>query len=253
MNWRSAATIYRFEIARAARTPLQSVLSPVLSASLYFIVFGSAMAGRLEAIDGVPYGAFIVPGLVMLTVLVESVANASFGIYLPRFTGTIYEVLSAPIGALEILAGYVGAAATKSIVLGGLVLLTAAFFVDYPVAHPLWAALWLVVSALTFSLLGFVIGVWSKSWEQLQLVPYLVVMPLTFLGGTFYDLDVLRPPWRDAALFNPAVYLIDGFRTAFFGRGDLPPAACAAVLAGLCAGLLALAVWMIRSGYRLKP
>jgi ABC-2 type transport system permease protein len=252
MNLFAVKAIYLFEMARARRTLLQSLVSPVISTALYFVVFGSAIGSRIDAIDGVAYGAFIVPGLVMLTLLTQSIANASFGIYFPRFTGTIYEILSAPVSAFEIVVGYVGAAATKSILIGLVILATAALFVPLRVDHPGVMLLFLLLTAVTFSLFGFVIGLWADGFEKLQLVPLLVVTPLTFLGGSFYSIDMLPPFWRAVSLFNPVLYLVSGFRWSFFGQADVPVgislAATAAFLA-LCLGVIA---WMFRTGYRLK-
>ena len=253
MNWRAVAAIYRFEMARTGRTLLQSVASPVLSTTLYFVVFGTAIGSRIGVIDGVEYGAFIVPGLIMLSMLTESISNASFGIYFPRFSGTIYEVLSAPISALEIVLGYVGAAATKSLILGTLILVTARFFVDYQIAHPVVMASFLILTATTFSLLGFIIGIWADGFEKLQIVPLMVVMPLTFLGGTFYSISMLPPFWQTVTLFNPVVYLVSGFRWSFTGTAD--------VAVGLSLGMtlffmllcLVTIYWIFRTGYRLKP
>ncbi|WP_421717492.1 ABC transporter permease [Algiphilus sp.] len=253
MNWRAVAAIYRFEMARTGRTLFQSVASPVLSTTLYFVVFGTAIGSRIGVIDGVEYGAFIVPGLIMLSMLTESISNASFGIYFPRFSGTIYEVLSAPISALEIVLGYVGAAATKSLILGTLILVTARFFVDYQIAHPVVMASFLILTATTFSLLGFIIGIWADGFEKLQIVPLMVVMPLTFLGGTFYSISMLPPFWQTVTLFNPVVYLVSGFRWSFTGTAD--------VAVGLSLGMtlffmllcLVTIYWIFRTGYRLKP
>src|ERR1700692_87906 len=224
MNFRAVQAIYRFEMARAWRTVAQSIVSPVISTSLYFVVFGAAIGSRITQIEGINYGAFIVPGLIMLTLLTQSVANASFGIYFPRFTGTIYELLSAPISYFEIVVGYVGAAATKSVILGLIILATAFMFVPVEIAHPFWMVAFLVLTAVTFSLLGFIIGIWADGFEKLQLVPLLVITPLTFLGGTFYSISVLPPVWQTVALFNPVVYLISGFRWSFFEISDVSPA-----------------------------
>jgi len=251
-NLRAVRAIYVFEMARAGRTLLQSLVSPVLSTSLYFVVFGAAIGSRITEIDGVPYGAFIVPGLIMLLLLTQSVANASFGIYFPRFTGTIYEILSAPVSYGEIVLGYVGAAATKSIILGLVVLATSALFVPLHVEHPVWMLAFLVLTAVTFSLLGFIIGIWADGFEKLQLVPLLVITPLTFLGSTFYSIGVLPPPWQTIALFNPVVYLISGFRWSFFGTADVHigvSLAMTLLFLGLC---LVTVAWMFRTGYRLK-
>src|SRR5208283_2466169 len=217
MNLYAVGAIYKFEMARTERTWLQSIVSPVISTSLYFVVFGAAIGSRISEIEGVSYGVFIVPGLIMLTLLGQSIANASFGIYFPRFTGTIYELLSAPISYFEIVLGYVGAAATKSIILGMIILATAGFFVPLRIEHPLWMLAFLVLTAVTFSLLGFIIGIWADGFEQLQIIPLLIITPLTFLGGTFYSTSVLPPFWRTVTLFNPLVYLISGFRWSFFG------------------------------------
>ncbi len=252
MNWRGVWAIYQFEMARWRRTLLQSVVSPVLSTSLYFVVFGSAIGSRIDSIDGVSYGAFIVPGLIMLTLLTNSIANASFGIYFPRFTGTIYEVLSAPVSSLEVVLGYVGSAATKSVILGLIILATAGFFVPIHVAHPFWMLLFLVLTAVTFSLFGFLIGIWADSFEKLQAIPLLVITPLTFLGGSFYSINVLPPFWQKVTLFNPVVYLISGFRWSFYSIADVSVAVSlgmTAVFLAICAGL----VWRIfKTGYRLK-
>jgi len=221
MNLYAVRAIYKFEMARTGRTLMQSIISPVISTSLYFVVFGAAIGGRIQQIDGISYGAFIVPGLIMLSLLTQSIANASFGIYFPRFTGTIYELLSAPISYLEIVVSYVGAAATKSIILGLIILATAGLFVPLQVAHPAWMLLFLLLTAVTFSLLGFIIGIWADGFEKLQLVPLLIVTPLTFLGGSFYSIDMLPPFWQKVTLFNPVVYLISGFRWSFYGIADV--------------------------------
>jgi len=252
VNPRAIWAIYVFEMARTGRTLLQSIVAPVISTSLYFVVFGAAIGGRITEIGGVPYGAFIVPGLVMLTLLTQSVTNASFGIYFPRFTGTIYEVLSAPVSGLEIALGYVGAAATKSIILGLIILATAGFFVPLRIAHPFWMLGFLLLTAVTFSLLGFIIGVWADGFEQLQFVPLLLITPLTFLGGTFYSIDVLPPVWQTVTLFNPVVYLVSGFRWSFYEIADVHVGVSLAMTALFLALCLA-AVWGIfRTGYRLK-
>ncbi len=252
MNWRAVRAIYTFEMARTARTLLQSIVAPVITTSLYFVVFGAAIGTRISHIEGVAYGAFIVPGLVMLTLLTQSVTNASFGIYFPRFTGTIYEVLSAPISALEIVIGYVGAAATKSIILGLIILATAGFFVPLRIAHPLWMLAFLFLTAATFSLLGFIIGIWADGFEQLQFVPLLVITPLTFLGGTFYSISVLPPAWRTVTLFNPVVYLISGFRWAFFEIADVHVGVSLAMTCVFLLLCLGTVWWIFRTGYRLK-
>ncbi|HEX2379182.1 MAG TPA: ABC transporter permease [Methyloceanibacter sp.] len=252
MNLPATAAIYRFEMARWRRTMLQSVVSPVIATSLYFVVFGAAIGSRITQIEGVPYGAFIVPGLIMLTLLTQSVANASFGIYFPRFTGTIYELLSAPISYLEIVVGYVGAAATKSIILGLIILATAWLFVPLRIAHPVWMAGFLVLTAITFSLLGFIIGIWADGFEKLQLVPLLIITPLTFLGGTFYSISVLPPIWQVVTLFNPVVYLVSGFRWSFYEIADVTPAVSLVMIALFLAICLAVVAWIFKTGYRLK-
>jgi ABC-2 type transport system permease protein len=252
MNWRAVYAIYRFEMARTGRTLMQSILSPVISTCLYFVVFGAAIGSRITEIEGVSYGAFIVPGLVMMMLLTQSVANASFGIYFPRFVGTIYELLSAPVSFFEIALGYVGAAATKSIVLGVLILLTASLFVPLRVAHPAWMLVFLVLTAVTFSLFGFIIGIWADGFEKLQVIPLLIITPLTFLGGSFYSVSVLPPVWQTVTLFNPVVYLISGFRWSFFEIADVSVAvslAMTAVFLGLC---LVTVWWIFKTGYRLK-
>jgi ABC-2 type transport system permease protein len=252
MNLPAIAAIYRFEMARWGRTLLQSIVSPVVATSLYFVVFGAAIGSRITAIEGVPYGAFIVPGLVMLMLLTQSVANASFGIYFPRFTGTIYELLSAPISYLEIVIGYVGAAATKSIILGLIILATAALFVPLKIAHPFWMVAFLVLTAITFSLLGFVIGIWADGFEKLQLVPLLIITPLTFLGGTFYSINVLPPIWQTVSLFNPVVYLVSGFRWSFYENADVSVGLSLGMTALFLAICLAAVWWIFKTGYRLK-
>jgi len=253
MNLYPIAAIYRFEIARTLRTLGQSIASPVLSTSLYFVVFGSAIGSRMSAVGGVPYGAFIIPGLIMLSLLTESIANASFGIYMPKFVGTIYEVLSAPISGLEIVVGYVGAAATKSIVLGLIILATARIFVPFHIAHPLVMLTFLVLTSVTFSLFGFVIGIWADGWEKLQIIPLLVITPLTFLGGSFYSISMLPPIWRKITLFNPVVYLISGFRWSFFGVSDVGVGISLGMTFGFLALCLAAVWWIFRTGWRLKP
>jgi len=252
MNLPAIMAIYKFEMARWGRTFLQSLVSPVIATSLYFVVFGAAIGSRITSIEGVPYGAFIVPGLMMLTLLTQSVANASFGIYFPRFTGTIYEHLSAPISPVEIVIGYVGAAATKSIIIGLIILATAALFVPLHIDHPLWMAGFLVLTAVTFSLLGFVIGIWADGFEQLQLVPLLIITPLTFLGGTFYSINVLPPIWRKISLINPVVYLVSGFRWSFFGTSDVSVGVSVAMIALFLAICLGVVWWIFKTGYRLK-
>ena len=252
MNLPAIIAIYKFEMARWGRTFMQSLISPVIATSLYFVVFGAAIGSRIPEIDGVSYGAFIVPGLIMLTLLTQSVANASFGIYFPRFTGTIYEHLSAPISPVEIVTGYVGAAATKSIILGLIILATAGLFVPLQIDHPFWMTGFLVLTAITFSLLGFVIGIWADGFEQLQLAPLLIITPLTFLGGTFYSLNVLPPVWRTVSLFNPVVYLISGFRWSFYGTSDVSVEVSLAMIGLFLAICLGAVWWTFKTGYRLK-
>ena len=252
MNLRGANAIYTFEMARTGRTLMQSIVAPVVSTSLYFVIFGSAIGTRITEIEGVTYGAFIVPGLIMLTLLTQSVANASFGIYFPRWVGTIYEILSAPISSFEIVLGYVGAAATKSVILGLIILATSAFFVQVQIAHPFWMIAFLVLTAVSFSLLGFILGIWADGFEKLQFIPLLVITPLTFLGGTFYSLSVLPPFWQAVSLFNPVVYLISGFRWAFYGISDVDITISVAVTLGFLAICLGIVSWMFRTGYRLK-
>ena len=252
MNWYAVAAIYRFEMARTWRTVLQSIVAPVLSTSLYFVVFGGAIGSRIEAIDGTSYAAFLVPGLVMLSLLTQSVMNASFGIYFPRFTGTIYEVLSAPVSYIEIVLGYVGAAASKSVLLGIIIMITASLFVPFEIRHPFWMLGFLVLTALTFSLLGFIIGIWADSFEKLQVVPLLVVMPLTFLGGSFYSIDMLPPAWQTVTLFNPVVYLVSGFRWSFFEIADVRVGVSLGVTAAFLVVCLAAIWWIFRTGYRLR-
>jgi ABC-2 type transport system permease protein len=252
MNWRGVWSIYRFEMHRFRRTLWTGLAVPVITTSLYFIVFGAAIGSRMTEIGGVPYGSFIVPGLMMLSLFTESIFNASFGIHMPRFTGTIYEILSAPLSALETVLGYVGAAATKSMIVALVILTTANFFVDVTVAHPLLMLLFLMLVATTFCLFGFIVGIWAKGFEQLQVIPLLIVTPLTFLGGSFYSIEMLPEPWRTITLFNPVVYLINGFRWTFFGRADVPVLwSLLATLAFLLA-CLALIAWIFRTGYRLK-
>jgi len=253
MNVYAIRAIYYFEMARAWRTLFQSIVSPVLSTCLYFIVFGSAIGSRISDIGGVSYGAFIVPGLIMLSLLTESISNASFGIYLPRFTGTIYEVLSAPISHVEITLGYVGAAASKSVILGGIILATASLFVPIEVAHPFWMLLFLVLTAVTFSLFGFIIGVWADGFERLQIIPLVIVTPLAFLGGTFYSIDMLPPAWRTVTLFNPVVYLVSGFRWSFYENADVDVRLSVGVIALFLFACMACVSWIFRTGYRLKP
>lgn len=252
MNLHGIRAIYLFELNRTWRTLMQSIASPVISTSLYFIVFGAAIGSRMVSIDGVGYGAFIVPGLILLTVLTESISNASFGIYLPKWSGTIYEVLSAPIAPAEIVIGYVGAAATKSIILGLIILATARIFVDYSILHPFWMLAFLVLISVTFSLFGFLIGIWADGFEKLQVVPAMIVMPLTFLGGSFYSIDMLPGIWRTIALFNPVVYLVSGFRWTFYGVADIDIGVSLLAVFGFLALCLATVFWIFRTGYRLK-
>jgi len=244
--------IYKFEMARALRTLWQSLVTPVITTSLYFVVFGAAIGSRMTEVHGVAYGAFIVPGLIMLSLFTESLSNASFGIYFPKFTGTIYELLSAPVSSLEIVLAFVGAATTKSIVLGLIILSTAAFYIPIQILHPVWMVAFLVLTAATFSLFGFIIGIWANSFEQLQFIPMLVMTPLTFLGGAFYSIDMLPPAWRTVTLFNPVVYLISGFRWSFYGSSDVSVATSLGATLGFCLACLAVVIWVFRTGYRLK-
>lgn len=252
MNIEAVRAIYGFEMSRWGRTLMQSIVSPVLSTCLYFIVFGSAIGSRISQVDGIDYGAFIVPGLVMMLLLTQSTLNASFGIYFPRFTGTIYEHLSAPVSAFEIVLGYVGAAATKSVILGLLVLITASLFVPLRIAHPFWMILFLLLTAITFSMLGFIIGIWADGFEKLQIIPLLVITPLTFLGGTFYSIKMLPPFWQTVTLFNPVVYLISGFRWSFFEISDVNVGVSLLMTSLFLAVCMAVAWWIFRTGYRLK-
>lgn len=252
MNFYAIRAIYMFELARTFRTPMQSIASPVISTSLYFVVFGSAIGSRVRQIEGVGYGAFIVPGLVLLSILSESISNASFGIYMPKFSGTIYEVLSAPISALEIVAGYVGAAATKSVMLGAVILITARLFVSFSIAHPLWMLSFLILISVSFCLFGFAIGVWADGFEQLQIVPMMIVTPLAFLGGSFYSIKMLPPFWQKVTLFNPVVYLISGFRWSFYGLSDVSVAVSLTMTAVFLVLCLAAIVWIFRTGYKIK-
>jgi len=252
MNIHAIRAIYRFEMSRTRRTLLQSVVSPVISTSLYFVVFGAAIGSHMTAINGVSYGAFIVPGLIMLSLLTQSISNASFGIYFPKFVGTIYEILSAPVSSIEIVAGYVGAAASKSIILGLIILATARLFVSFHIEHPLWMLAFLVLTALTFSLFGFIIGIWADNFEKLQLVPLLVVTPLTFLGGSFYSIHMLPPFWQKVTLFNPVVYLVSGFRWSFYGASDVSVGISMGMTLMFLAICLAIVWWIFRTGYRLK-
>jgi ABC-2 type transport system permease protein len=252
MNVHAIRAIYKFELARTWRTLMQSIASPVLSTSLYFIVFGSAIGSRMAHIEGITYGAFIVPGLIMLTVLNESISNASFGIYLPKFTGTIYELLSAPVSVVEVVIGYVGAAATKSVILGTIILVTARMFVDFGVVHPVWMVTFLLLTSITFSLFGFIIGVWADGFEKLQIVPLMIVTPLTFLGGSFYSIRMLPPLWQKLTLFNPVVYLVNGFRWSFYGVSDVNAGLSAGMTVGFMLLCLTAVWWMFRTGYKLK-
>ncbi len=252
MNIHAIRAIYKFEMARTGRTLMQSIISPVISTSLYFVVFGAAIGSRISNIDGISYGSFIVPGLIMLSLLTQSIANASFGIYFPRFTGTIYELLSAPVSYLEIVLSYVGAAATKSLILGAIILATAGFFVPLQIAHPLWMVVFLLLTAVTFSLLGFIIGIWADGFEKLQLVPLLIITPLTFLGGSFYSIDMLPPFWQKVSLFNPVVYLISGFRWSFYGIADVSVGVSLVMTLVFLATSLAIVAWIFKTGYRLK-
>lgn len=252
MNLQAVRTLYRFELSRWFRTLVQSILSPVISTSLYFVVFGAAIGSRMAEIDGVSYGAFIVPGLIMLSVLTESIGNASFGIYMPRYNGTIYEVLSAPVSYVEIVTGYVGAAATKSVMLGLIILATASLFVDFRIEHPLWMMAFLVLTSVTFCLFGFILGIWATGWEKLQIVPIMIITPLTFLGGSFYSIKMLPPFWQQLSLFNPVVYLVNGFRWSFYGKADVSVAFSLGMTLLFMAICLAVIAWVFRTGYRLK-
>jgi ABC-2 type transport system permease protein len=252
MNIYAIKAIYLFEMARTFRTLLQSIASPVLSTTLYFVVFGAAIGSRMGEIDGISYGAFIIPGLIMLSLLNESISNASFGIYMPKFTGTIYEILSAPISYIEILIGYVGAAATKSVILGLLILMTAHLFVDYQIVHPFYMFGFLVLTALTFSLFGFILGLWADNFEKLQIVPMMIVTPLTFLGGSFYSINMLPPLWQKITLFNPVVYLISGFRWSFYGVSDVSIGISLGMTLGFMLLCLGTIWWIFKTGYRLK-
>jgi ABC-2 type transport system permease protein len=251
-NLHAIRAIYAFEMARTRRTLMQSIVSPVLSTSLYFVVFGAAIGGRIQQVNGIPYGAFIVPGLVMLSLLTQSISNAAFGIYFPKFTGTIYELLSAPVSFIEIVIAYVGAAATKSVILGVIILLTATLFVPLHVQHPVWMVAFLILTSVTFSLVGFIIGIWADGFEKLQVVPLLIVTPLTFLGGSFYSIDMLPGVWQKVALFNPVVYLVSGFRWSFFGMSDVGVEVSVAMTLVFLAVSLAVIAWMFRTGYKLK-
>jgi len=252
MNLYAIRAIYKFEMARTRRTLMQSIVSPVISTALYFVVFGAAIGGRIPEVEGVSYGAFIVPGLIMLSLLTQSLSNASFGIYFPKFVGTIYELLSAPVSYLEIVVSYVGAAATKSVVLGLIILATAALLVPLRIEHPVWMILFLVLTSVTFSLIGFIIGIWADGFEKLQAIPLLIITPLTFLGGTFYSIDMLPPFWQKVSLFNPVVYLISGFRWSFFGIADVSIGVSLGMTVAFMALSLAIVAWIFRTGYRLK-
>ncbi len=252
MNWNGIRAIYRFEMARFFRSIIQSIVSPVLSTSLYFVVFGAAIGSRIDQVEGISYGAFIVPGLIMLSVLTQSLQNAAFGIYFPKFIGTIYEILTAPISSLEIVIGYVGAAATKSLIIGLIILTTSFFFVDISIQHPFWMMAFLLLTCISFSLMGFIIGIWARSFEQLNLVPLLVVTPLVFLGGSFYSITMLPPIWQTISLFNPVLYLVSGFRWSFFGMADVPVLASLLAIISFTGLGLAVVWWIFRTGYRLK-
>ena len=252
MNWHAIRAIYRFEIARTFRTAIQSVASPVLSTSLYFVVFGAAIGSRMGDIDGVSYGAFIIPGLIMLSLLNESISNASFGIYMPKWSGTIYELLSAPVSYVEVVIGYVGAAASKSVLLGVLILLTSRIFVPYEIAHPVWMLCFLLLTAVTFSLLGFIVGLWADNFQKLQVIPLMVITPLTFLGGAFYSISMLPPFWQKVTLFNPVVYLISGFRWSFYGVADVHVGISVAAILGFLALCMGAVWWIFRTGWKLK-
>ena len=252
MNLQAVKSIYRFEMARMRRTVVQSIVAPVLSTSLYFVIFGAAIGSRITEIDGVSYGSFIVPGLIMLAILTESISNSSFAIYFPKFTGTIFEILSAPVSFVEILLGYVGAAATKSIIIGAIILATASFFVDIHVAHPIVMVLFLVLTSIAFSLFGFILGIWADGWEKLTIVPILVIMPLTFLGGTFYSISMLPPTWQTISLFNPVVYLISGFRWSFYGNADVAVGLSLTMTVGFLVACLLIVRYIFKTGYRLR-
>ena len=252
MNVQAMKVIYKFEMLRAWKTLMQTIASPVISTSLYFVVFGSAIGSRIQQVEGVPYALFIVPGLVMLSLLTQSIANASFGIFFPKFTGTIYEVMSAPISFFEIIVGYVGAAATKSLILGVIILITANFFVDLNIAHPVWMVAFLILTCISFSLFGFIIGLWANNFEKLQLIPMLVITPLVFLGGSFYSVSMLPPAWQTVTLFNPVLYLISGFRWSFFEVADVSVGVSLAMVIGFLILCLGIVWWMFKTGYRLK-
>jgi len=252
INFHAIIAIFHYEMARALRTALQSIISPVMSTSLYFVVFGAAIGSRIESVEGVSYGAFIVPGLIMLTVMTQGITNAAFGIYFPKFIGSIYEVLSAPVGVVEVVAGYVGAAATKSLIIGVIIMITATFFIDIQIAHPIAMALLLVTICFAFSLFGFIIGIWAQSFEQLQLVPLLIITPLVFLGGSFYSITMLPPVWQTISLFNPVVYLISAFRWSFFGTADVAIGVSLAAIALFTTVCIGIIWWIFKTGYRLK-
>ena len=252
MNYHAVKSIYLFEMARMRRTLVQSIVAPVLSTSLYFVIFGAAIGSRINEIDGVSYGSFIVPGLIMLSIMTESISNSSFGIYFPKFTGTIFEVMSAPISYVEILLGYVGAAATKSVIIGSIILITASFFVDINVAHPLVMVLFLLLTSISFSLFGFILGIWADGWEKLTIVPILVIMPLTFLGGTFYSISMLPPAWQTISLFNPVVYLVSGFRWSFYENADVSVALSLGMTISFLVACLFVVRWIFRTGYKLR-
>ena len=252
MNYHAVKSIFHFEMARMRRTVVQSIVAPVLSTSLYFVIFGAAIGSRITEIDGVSYGSFIVPGLIMLSILTESISNASFGIYFPKFTGTIFEVMSAPVSFVEILLGYVGAAATKSVIIGSIILGTASFFVDIEIAHPFVMVLFLILTSVSFSLFGFVLGIWADGWEKLTVVPILVIMPLTFLGGTFYSISMLPPIWQTISLFNPLVYLISGFRWSFYENADVSVALSLTMTVTFLLVCLVIVRWIFKTGYKLR-
>ena len=252
MNWHGVKAIYRFEMARTFRTLTQSIASPVLSTSLYFVVFGAAIGSRMGEVDGISYGAFIIPGLIMLALLNESISNASFGIYMPKWAGTIFELLSAPVSYVEVVIGYVGAAATKSVMLGLLILVTARIFVPYEIAHPFWMVAFLVLTAITFSLFGFIIGLWADDFQKLQVIPLMIVTPLAFLGGAFYSINMLPPIWQKITLFNPVVYLISGFRWSFYGVADVNVGISVAAILGFLALCLVAVWWIFKTGWKLK-
>ena len=252
MNFHAIKAIYRYEMARMFRTVVQSIIAPVLSTSLYFVIFGSAIGSRITEIDGVSYGAFIVPGLIMLSIMTESISNSSFAIYFPKFTGTVFEVLSAPVSYSEVIIGYVGAAATKSMIIGTIILVTASFFVDLQIAHPLLMVTFLLLTCISFCLFGFILGVWATGWEKLTIVPVLIIMPLTFLGGTFYSISMLPPVWQTISLFNPVVYLISGFRWSFYENADVSVALSLGMTVGFLLACLLFVRWIFITGYRLR-